>query len=72
MSVAPIWTVWCDADPGDGSDCQHWCQLTEMSAAAARQNAKGVGWKRIGSKDVCPACQRAGRSPFRNSSGVSR
>jgi hypothetical protein len=62
MSVSPIWTVWCDANPGGISDCQGWCQLTEVTAAEARQRSTGVGWKRIGSKDICPACQRGGRT----------
>lgn len=62
MTCTPVWTVWCDADPGTGSDCFQFCQLSEKTAPVAREKAKAAGWKRIGNKDVCPNCQRGGRT----------
>lgn len=49
MSVRCYWDTWCDND-----ECLQWCQGgTGDSKKEARDNAKRIGWLRLGAKDLC-------------------
>jgi hypothetical protein len=52
--------VFCDEG---GNDCLGWCvqaSCTDSQGGAreARKMARGVGWKRVDGRDLCPNCQK--------------
>lgn len=63
MSIVRTYSVFCDG-PGEHpfKTCLEWVAETVDGIAAARQMARGAGWKRVGGKDLCPACQQKAKA----------
>lgn len=59
MSATREVTIWCDGVLPDGTRCPSWSYGTEhprSTAKQARASIRKLGWRRVGSRDLCSSC----------------